>query len=88
MASSRVMFLPASQASAKDALSSCARTAAVASSTSCAIHDSRERPISSNTAMPRDMSRAAKLVQELCRTLDIGEEEGDGAGGEVVAHAA
>jgi hypothetical protein len=34
------------------------------------------------------MSRAAKLVQELCRTLDIGEEEGDGAGGEVVAHAA
>ena len=30
----------------------------------------------------------AERVQELRRALDVGEEEGDGAGGEVVAHAA
>ena len=30
----------------------------------------------------------AELVQELRRALDVGEEEGNGAGREVVAHAA
>ena len=30
----------------------------------------------------------AELVQELRRSLDVGEEEGDGAGRKVVSHAA
>ena len=30
----------------------------------------------------------AELVKEPRRSLDVGEEEGDGAGGEVIAHAA
>ena len=28
----------------------------------------------------------AQLVQELCRALHIGEEEGDGSGGEIPSH--